>query len=77
MIDEKFTTSQDFYDANRERFGAVTHTLDLKSLKENKCLHSQVKRISTQEVKCQLCSMGWYDEGKFVIDKGKITKILK
>lgn len=65
---------QSFYDTERQRFNAESYGLDLKSLKDGKCSHTNVKRLSFNEVKCQ-CGMGWYDQNRFVIENGRITGI--
>lgn len=66
---------QTFFDEQRSRFGAESYAIDVKSLKENRCPHKFVNRISFSEVKCDGCGMGWVDNNSFIIKDGVITGI--
>lgn len=65
---------QEFYDENRERFGADMSAVDVTTLPS--CDHV-VKRVRPIEVVCIKCSSGWVDMGRFIIKDGKITGISK
>lgn len=65
---------QEYFDDNRERFGAESYSLDIKAFKD-RCSHDEVTRISSQEVKCLKCHMGWIDQGHFILEQNHIIGI--
>jgi len=65
---------QDFYDENRERFGADMAAVDVTKL--SSCDHV-MKRVRPIEVTCTRCSSGWVDMGRFIIKDGKLVGISK
>lgn len=64
---------QDYFDDNRETYGAETSIAPLDSLND-KCRHYLV-RISGSELKCKRCPAFWIDAGRFDIQDGLIKTV--
>jgi len=63
---------QSYYDDNRERFGAESYGVEIK--KQPGCEHFFFRK-SYNEVECQRCHIGYIDEHRFILDKGKIIGV--
>lgn len=64
---------QKFYEENRKRFEAETHSVDITNLNKG-CSHFFVRKSPT-DVGCKLCPVGWIDGGRFIIENGKLIGI--
>jgi len=65
---------QDFYEDNRQTYGAETKFVNLDTFVKNACNHYFV-RISYSAVECKYCHMGLIDNNCFILEDGKLTGI--
>lgn len=63
--------SQEWYDANRQDFGAESTSQDIDKLLEKKCDHYMIRKTGTS-VECNKCHWGLFDMGKFKLKDGKV-----
>ena len=59
---------------NKEQYGKPDYMLT--PLNPQKCEHILVRK-NASEVGCLNCPNGWIDNGRFIIDDGKLTGILE